>query len=45
MSQARHDSFDTGTDTSNELIEELRNRLTEATIKCTERCLYQSAKW
>ena len=27
------------------LIVELRDRLTEATIKCSERCLYQSAKW
>ena len=24
---------------------ELRRRLQEATIKCSERCLYQSAKW
>jgi hypothetical protein len=28
-----------------ELVEELRDRLTEAVIKCSERCLYQSAKW
>lgn len=27
------------------LTNELRERLTEATIKCSERCLYQSAKW
>jgi len=27
------------------LVAELRDRLTEATIKCSERCLYQSAKW
>lgn len=27
------------------LTNELRDRLTEATIKCSERCLYQTAKW
>lgn len=26
-------------------IEELRSRLEDAVIKCSERCLYQSAKW
>lgn len=28
-----------------ENIKELRWRLEEAAIKCSERCLYQSAKW
>ena len=27
------------------LISELRDILTEATVKCSERGLYQSAKW
>lgn len=31
--------------TDEAVISELRDRLTEATIKCSERCLYQSAKW
>jgi anaphase-promoting complex subunit 8 len=26
-------------------IEELRSRLEDSVIKCSERCLYQSAKW
>jgi len=26
-------------------IKQLRYRLEDATIKCSERCLYQSAKW
>lgn len=32
-------------DANEAVIAELRDRLTEATIKCSERCLYQSAKW
>lgn len=28
-----------------EYIEDLRDRLTAAAIKCSERCLYSSAKW
>ena len=28
-----------------DLVAELRDRLTEVSIKCSERCLYQSAKW
>ncbi|ETN44732.1 uncharacterized protein HMPREF1541_10402 [Cyphellophora europaea CBS 101466] len=38
-------SFGVGVPTDPELIAELRDRLTEASIKCSERCLYQSAKW
>lgn len=30
---------------SRDQIEGLRDLLTEATIKCSERCLYQSSKW
>ncbi|KAI1932946.1 Anaphase-promoting complex subunit 8 [Ophidiomyces ophidiicola] len=30
---------------SEENIQELRHRLEDAAIKCSERCLYQSAKW
>lgn len=30
---------------SAEVIRELQERLSEAAIKCSERCLYQSAKW
>ena len=33
----------TGTD--KRIIETVRNALQEATIKCSERCLYQAAKW
>ena len=44
-----HDSYAEGAgqfeEPNQELIEELRDRLTEAVIKCSERCLYQSAKW
>ncbi|RVX71335.1 hypothetical protein B0A52_04909 [Exophiala mesophila] len=32
-------------ETDAEVVEELRLRLAEASIKCSERCLYQSAKW
>lgn len=32
-------------ETDAEVVEELRLRLAEACIKCSERCLYQSAKW
>lgn len=28
-----------------ENVQELKFRLEDATIKCSERCLYQSAKW
>ncbi|RMD43280.1 hypothetical protein DV735_g1829, partial [Chaetothyriales sp. CBS 134920] len=38
-------SFGQGGASDGELIAELRDRLTEASIKCSERCLYQSAKW
>ncbi|KPI37988.1 Anaphase-promoting complex subunit 8 [Cyphellophora attinorum] len=40
---ARHSFGAAATDP--ELIAELRDRLTEVCIKCSERCLYQSAKW
>lgn len=38
-------SFGAAAPTDPELIAELRDRLTEASIKCSERCLYHSAKW
>lgn len=38
-------SLGAGVPNDPELIAELRDRLTEASIKCSERCLYQSAKW
>jgi hypothetical protein len=45
----RNDSFLLGAEQSNplspELAQELQERLSEAVIKCSERCLYQSAKW
>ncbi|RMZ79658.1 hypothetical protein DV738_g3155, partial [Chaetothyriales sp. CBS 135597] len=44
MSEPRS-SFGHGGVSDGELIAELRDRLTEASIKCSERCLYQSAKW
>ncbi|RMZ90827.1 hypothetical protein DV736_g1926, partial [Chaetothyriales sp. CBS 134916] len=44
MSEPRS-SFGQGGASDGELIAELRERLTEASIKCSERCLYQSAKW
>ena len=28
-----------------DLLTELRDRLSETAAKCSERCLYQSAKW
>lgn len=28
-----------------ELAQELQERLSEVAVKCSERCLYQSAKW
>jgi hypothetical protein len=40
-----HASFGTAAPNDAELTAELRDRLTEASIKCSERCLYQSAKW
>jgi hypothetical protein len=30
---------------SPELAQEMQERLAEVAIKCSERCLYQSAKW
>jgi hypothetical protein len=30
---------------SPELAQEIQERLAEVAIKCSERCLYQSAKW
>jgi Anaphase promoting complex subunit 8 / Cdc23 len=43
------DSFLFGEEQSNalspEVAQELQERLSEAAIKCSERCLYQSAKW
>ncbi|EXJ92000.1 anaphase-promoting complex subunit 8 [Capronia epimyces CBS 606.96] len=41
----QNDSFGSVGETDPEIVSELRERLTEATIKCSERCLYQSAKW
>jgi hypothetical protein len=39
------DSFGAAAQADPELLAELRDRLTEASVKCSERCLYQSAKW
>ncbi|KAL2394057.1 Anaphase-promoting complex subunit 8 [Exophiala dermatitidis] len=41
----QNDSFGSISEIDPEIVSELRDRLTEASIKCTERCLYQSAKW
>ncbi|EXJ93828.1 anaphase-promoting complex subunit 8 [Capronia coronata CBS 617.96] len=41
----QNDSFGSVGETDPEIVLELRERLTEASIKCSERCLYQSAKW
>lgn len=30
---------------TDDTIQELKYRFEEAVIKCSERCLYQSAKW
>lgn len=44
-----NDSFLFGEQPSNplspELLHEIQERFSEAVIKCSERCLYQSAKW
>lgn len=40
-----NDSIASAPPADTELIAELRERLTEAAVKCSERCLYQSAKW
>lgn len=40
-----NESIASVTATDEAVIAELGDRLTEATIKCSERCLYQSAKW
>lgn len=45
MSQHRHESFGSIGEVDAEVVSELRDRLTEVSIKCSERCLYQSAKW
>lgn len=45
VSAQRNDSFGSAAEINVELIVELRDRLTEASVKCSERCLYQSAKW
>lgn len=42
----QNDSFGSvGIETDAEVVEELRTRLAEASIRCSERCLYQSSKW
>ncbi|KAK6375858.1 Anaphase-promoting complex subunit 8 [Exophiala oligosperma] len=45
MSQHRNESFGSNGEVDAEVVSELRDRLTEVSIKCSERCLYQSAKW
>lgn len=40
-----NESLASGPGDEGALVVEIRDRLTEATIKCSERCLYQSAKW
>ena len=39
------DSAEAQSDLNPELVQELQERLSEAVIKCSERCLYHSAKW
>ena len=41
----QQESFGSAGDLDTEVVSELRDRLTEVSIKCSERCLYQSAKW
>jgi len=41
----RNESFGMAGDANREQLETIRDKLTEAVIKCSERCLYQSAKW
>ncbi|OAG42747.1 hypothetical protein AYO21_03030 [Fonsecaea monophora] len=41
----QNESFGSVGELDGEVVSELRDRLTEVTIKCSERCLYQSAKW
>ncbi|KAK4941569.1 Anaphase-promoting complex subunit 8 [Elasticomyces elasticus] len=43
--QSHNESFGLVGEIDPEVVSELRDRLTEASIKCSERCLYQSAKW
>lgn len=45
MAPRQYESFGSVGDLDSEVVSELRDRLTEASIKCSERCLYQSAKW
>ena len=45
VSQQRNNSFGSVGEVDTEVVSELRDRLTEISIKCSERCLYQSAKW
>ncbi|KIX09699.1 uncharacterized protein Z518_00780 [Rhinocladiella mackenziei CBS 650.93] len=45
VSQRQNDSFGSVGETDADVVCELRDRLTEVSIKCSERCLYQSAKW
>jgi len=45
VSHRQAESFGPAGEINAEVTEELRNKLTEASIKCSERCLYQSAKW
>ncbi|KAK5229063.1 Anaphase-promoting complex subunit 8 [Exophiala xenobiotica] len=45
VSQQRNNSFGSVGEVDAEVVSELRDRLTEISIKCSERCLYQSAKW
>ncbi|EXJ74688.1 anaphase-promoting complex subunit 8 [Cladophialophora psammophila CBS 110553] len=40
-----NESFGSIGELDTEVVSELRERLTEVSIKCSERCLYQSAKW
>ncbi|KIW29476.1 uncharacterized protein PV07_05290 [Cladophialophora immunda] len=41
----QNESFGSVGELDAEVVSELRDRLTEVSIKCSERCLYQSAKW
>lgn len=40
-----NESFINVPPTNKDLLRELRHRLVDTTVKCSERCLYQSAKW
>ncbi|OCT52509.1 Anaphase-promoting complex subunit 8 [Cladophialophora carrionii] len=45
MAPRQQESFGSVGELDTEVVSELRDRLTEAAIKCSERCLYQSSKW